>query len=638
MNAKDYGVLDAAGGGGERNEGAVDDIAVVGIGCRFPGKADGPDLLWRNLIEGRDCISEVPDERWHVSSFFNPRRGVVGKSASKWGGFIEGIDRFDAEFFGISPREAALMDPQQRMLLEICWEALEDAGCVPSHWHGRKVGVYVGGFTLDYMLMQLGAPEFRSVEPHTATGSMMTLLSNRLSYVFGFNGPSLSVDTACSSSLVAVHLACNSLRSGESELALAGGVSALLGPGYTVAESRAGMLSPTGRSRAFDSRADGYVRGEGAGLVVLKPLQRAVADGDHVYAVICATAVNQDGHSEGLTVPSGDAQKRLLREAYGRAGVAPGDIAYMEAHGTGTPVGDPIEANALGSVLSEGRDAGAPCFLGSIKTNIGHTEAAAGVAGLIKSALVLERRTVPPHLHLQQANPKIDFAQLRLQVAQQAAALPAAPATVHAGVNSFGFGGTNAHAVLRSHVQAHAGTASDPPTGAWVLPVSARDGAALRALTLAHAERLEQTDETTTDLCYTAATRREHHPLRLAAVGATRQELIDALRAAADQTPEPDSEHGTAAAGLAFVYTGMGPQWWGMGQALYRSEPAFRASVDRCAALFQARAGWSILEAMLADEQHSRMAATEVSQPANFIIQVALTDLVRHPACRDRRP
>lgn len=361
------------------------EIAIIGIGCRFPGQADDAHTLWRNLLSGTDSIREVPGERWNCDSHFHPKRGLPGKSASKWGGFIDAIDGFDAEFFGISPREAALMDPQQRMLLEVCWQALEDGGQVPATLRNGKVGVFMGGFTLDYMLMQLGGSEYRAVEPHTATGSVMTMLANRLSYVFGFQGPSMAIDTACSSSLVAVHLACQSLASGESQLAVAGGVNALLGPSYTIAESRAGMLSPTGRSRAFDSRADGYVRGEGAGVVVLKRLEQALADGDHVYAVICATAVNQDGHSEGLTVPSGEAQRAVIGAACAAAGIAPREIAYVEAHGTGTPVGDPIEANAIGAMMGRGRAPGQPCLLGSVKTNIGHTEAAAGVAGLIKA-------------------------------------------------------------------------------------------------------------------------------------------------------------------------------------------------------------------------------------------------------------
>ncbi|HSK42243.1 MAG TPA: polyketide synthase, partial [Arenibaculum sp.] len=421
-----------------RDSQAVHDIAIVGMGCRFPAGAHDPESFWQNLVSGRDCITEVPGDRWNVESYYSPQSGKTGKSRTKWGGFVDGVDLFDAEFFRISPREAALLDPQQRMLLEVCWEAFEDAGIVPSTLMGSKTGVYIGGFTLDYMLLQLGDADYRSVQPHTATGSMMTLLSNRLSYIFGLNGPSLSVDTACSSSLVAVHLACQSLRNGETKLALAGGVNALLTPSYTIAESSAGMLSPTGRSRSFDSRADGYVRGEGTGIVVLKRLSDAEADGDRIYAVIRATAVNQDGRSEGLTVPSGEAQVALMHEAYRKAGVAPADVHFVEAHGTGTPIGDPIEANAIGSVISVDRPAERKCYLGSVKTHIGHTEAAAGVAGLIKAALCLSKRELPPHLHFREANPKIDFAAHKLALPLEPTGLPA-EGTLLAGVNSFGF-------------------------------------------------------------------------------------------------------------------------------------------------------------------------------------------------------
>ena len=610
------------------------DIAIVGIGCRFPGGANDPQRFWNNLVAGQDAISEVPPERWAIDNFYHPRKGVAGKSATRWGGFIDGIDRFDAAFFGISPREAHSMDPQQRLLLEVAWEAFEDAGCVPSHWQGRSVGVFVGGFTLDYMLMQLGGGDLRSVEPHTATGSMMTLLANRLSYVFGFNGPSLSLDTACSSSLVAVHVACGSLASGESEMALAGGVNALLTPSYTVAESRAGMLSPTGRSKAFDASADGYVRGEGAGLVVLKTLARALADGDPIHAVIRATAVNQDGHSDGLTVPSGDAQATLMRGALARAGVTPQALHYVEAHGTGTPVGDPIEANAIGSVVGVGRAKGQACLIGSVKTNFGHTEAAAGIAGLIKAALVLRQRCVPPHLHLKCVNPKIDLDALRLKIAHEPTALPE-QGPLYAAVNSFGFGGTNAHAILSSADIISTETDASPPP-AWVLPVSARDQQAmadagqrladvLRALPADDVARLR-------DVCDTATMRREHHAYRACAVGRDANELVEALDQLGAQATHSAlicsqrSLHGRPA--LSFVYGGMGPQWWGMGQRLYAKEPVFAATVDRCCTLFETLAGWSLRDAMRASEADSRMAETEVAQPANFVLQVALTELL----------
>lgn len=631
------------------------DIAIVGIGCRFPGDSNGPQALWDALVAGQDCITEVPPQRWAIDRFFHPRKGLSGKTVTKWGGFVANIDRFDAEFFGISPREAATMDPQQRMLLEVCWEAFEDAGLPPSQWRDRPVGVYVGGFTLDYMLLQLGGLDLRGVEPHTATGSMMTLLANRLSYVFGFRGPSMAIDTACSSSLVATHLACQSLLAGECELALAGGVNALLTPSYTVAESRAGMLSPTGRSRAFDAAADGYVRGEGAGLVLLKTLARAQADADHIYAVIDATAVNQDGHNEGLTVPSGDAQQRLMRGALAAAGVRPADVCYVEAHGTGTPVGDPIESRAIGTVLRDGRLQQTDCLIGSIKTNIGHTEAAAGVAGLIKTALVLDRRWVPPHLHLRRVNPAIPLAALRLELPKVARALPAA-GTLHACVNSFGFGGTNAHAVLRTAPEPAAALAAQaqparPAPAAWLLPLSARHADGLSMLAGRLARTLKDSDAPLADLCHSAATRRDHHALRACVVGEDAEALFAGLQALAADVAHPavvtgavhssadsdtdGADNGTDGAGnsaalpgLAFVYSGMGPQWWGMGRQLYADEPVFASALDTALAVFERQAGWSLRDALFADEALSRMAETEVAQPANFALQVALTELL----------
>ncbi|MEO7494769.1 MAG: type I polyketide synthase [Massilia sp.] len=603
------------------------DVAVVGIGCRFPGHADDPHSLWRNLLAGADSVGEVPTSRWNADAHFHPKRGTAGKSASKWGGFVDAIDGFDAEFFGISPREAGLMDPQQRMLLEVCWQALEDGGQRPSQLRGAAVGVYMGGFTLDYMLMQMGGVEHRSVEAHTATGSVMTMLANRLSYVFGFQGPSMAIDTACSSSLVAIHLACQSLARGESTLALAGGVNALLGPSYTIAESRAGMLSPTGRSRAFDSRADGYVRGEGAGIVVLKRLADALADGDHIYSVIRASAVNQDGDSDGLTVPSGDAQRAVIASACAAAGVAPSAIAYVEAHGTGTPVGDPIEANAIGAMMGQGRAAGQPCLLGSIKTNIGHTEAAAGVAGLIKASLVLRHGVVPPHLHFVKRNPKIDLNALNLAIPLAATALPGAAGGALAAVNSFGFGGTNAHAILAS-APAVAAVPDSGGAATYLLPLSARHPDALRALGTAYAKALSEGGSLAAvplrDISWNAATRRDHHQHRACVSGASRDALIEAL-----YTLQPEAPGATApTAGSVFVFSGMGPQWWGMGRQLYHGEPVFRAMAERCAALFDAMAGGSILAQLLAPETESRMADTDIAQPANFILQVALAELL----------
>lgn len=609
------------------------DIAIIGIGCRFPGGADGPDALWQLLASGGDGVVSVGPERWAVAQHHHPQRGVPGKSVTHWAGLVADIDRFDHEHFGISPREAATMDPQQRLLLEVAWHAMEQAGQVPSRWRQRPVGVFVGGFTLDYMLMQLGGLDLRSVEPHTATGSMMTLLANRLSYVYGFTGPSLAVDTACSSSLVAVHLACRSLASGESELALAGGVNALLGPSYTVAESRAGMLSPTGRSRAFDAAADGYTRGEGAGLVLLKTLARAQADGDNIIAVIRATAVNQDGHNEGLTVPSGEAQMKLMRGALAAAGLAPRQISFAEAHGTGTPVGDPIEAKAIGTVLREGRNGGADCMLGSIKTNIGHTEAAAGVAGLIKTALVLEHRQVPPHLHLNRINPAIPLAQLRLELPRELRALPG-EGELFACVNSFGFGGTNAHAVLSTPPAAAAAgaEAAGSAAAAWLLPLSARHAETLGPSAMKWAEALQSQagdHAALRDLCHTAAEHREHQRERACLVARDAAGLAAAAQALAAGEAAPGLvrarvDPGQPLGPRVFVYTGMGPQHLAMARQLLAEEPVFAAALHEVLACFAAQ-GVTLRQDWLDAGEQARMGETALAQPANFALQVALT-------------
>ncbi|NHC44334.1 type I polyketide synthase [Motilibacter sp. K478] len=597
--------------------------AVAGIGCRFPG-ASSPEEFWRMLMDGVDGISEVPADRWNAASFYSPGNGS-GKTRTKWGGFVEGVDRFDAEFFGISPREAERMDPQQRLLLEVTHEAFEDAGIPLAGLVGTRVGVYVGGFTLDYMLMQLGGTDYRGVEPHTATGSMMTLLANRLSYVYGFNGPSVTVDTACSSSLTAAHLAHQALSNDECDLAVVAGVNALLTPAYTIAESRAGMLSPTGRSRAFDSRADGYVRGEGAGAVVLRRAAEMRESGRRYYAVIRGSAVNQDGRSEGLTVPNGSAQQELLRRALEQAGVRPHQVALIEAHGTGTPVGDPIEANAVGAVLREGRAAGERCFLGSVKTNIGHLEAAAGVAGLIKASLELFHGQVPPHLHLETPNPAIDLDRLQLRIPTSPTALR--PEDRFACVNSFGFGGSNAHVVLeRPAVRAiPRPRAQDAvPAGATLLPLSVRASAALPQLASAYAGLLAGTSVPPAQVAATAALRRDHHPVRAAVVGTSVEDLVAAL-AQVDGAGAAPAQEGP----LVLVYSGMGPQWPGMGRELYATEPVFRAAVDEIAALGDPVSGWSLVSAFTGELAPERMEETEVAQPANFALQVGLTRLWR---------
>jgi acyl transferase domain-containing protein/acyl carrier protein len=614
-------------------------IAVVGIGVRFPGGANSVDRFWQNLVEGKDCITEVPKERWSTDAHFVPQKAKRGKSATKWGGFVDEILNFDVDVFGISPREAETIDPQQRLLMEVSWHALEDAGIIPSTLKGTNCGVFVGGFTLDYMLTQMGADDYRYVQPHAATGSMMTLLSARLSYVYDLTGPSMAVDTACSSSLVALHLAVNSLRRGESELALVGGVNALLTPAYFVAESQAGMLSPTGRSRAYDSRADGYVRGEGAGVVVLKRLSDAVVNQDRIYAIVLGTAVNQDGHSEGITVPSGDAQRLLIQQAYRDAGIEPSSTIFIEGHGTGTPVGDPIEANALGLAIGQTRPGESPCYLGSVKTNIGHTEAAAGIAGFIKGCLTAYHRTVPPHLHIKSVNPQIDLKTLNLVIPEKPVHLNQKTSDIIGSVNSFGFGGTNAHAVISAYEHLPLSVGTNPstsldPSEKIVLPVSAATDYSIRKLAARYAETLRANPGMSIEtFAKSVATKREHFSNRIAVIGADSNSIASSL----ERFAEGIDDHGVVhleqkanrqvQSSLVWVFTGMGPQWWGMGQELYACELAFRNAIDEVDRLFFEVSGWSLLKEMSKPENDSKMGETEVAQPANFAVQVGLAKL-----------
>ena len=427
-------------------------IALVGIGCRFPGGADNPYALWQLLCAGFDAITEVPADRWDIGSFWCPETSQEpGKSASCWGGFIEEYDRFDAGFFRISPREAAQMDPQQRLLLEVTWEALEDAGIPAQRLAGSRTGVFIGASNQDYSVIQNSSDDLTHLDVHSGTGVSFAILANRISYFLDVRGPSLVLDTACSSSLTALHYACRSLWEGECPAVLTGGVNLLISPAGHVAFSQAGMLSPDGRCRAFDAGANGYVRSEGAAMLVLKPLSAAIEEGDRIYATLLGTAVNQDGRSSSLTIPTVESQELLLTEGCLRAGIAPSQVRYVEAHGTGTPVGDPVEAFALGQALGQASLRKDPLPIGSIKTNIGHLEPASGVAGAIKTALCLKYGKLPPNIHFQAPNPRIPFQELNLRVVEDLEhwAEDGEQARV-AAVCSFGFGGANAVALMGS--------------------------------------------------------------------------------------------------------------------------------------------------------------------------------------------
>ncbi|ODR08073.1 beta-ketoacyl synthase [Mycolicibacillus koreensis] len=612
-------------------------VAIVGIGCRFPG-ADGPDAFWQLLTGGVDAVGRVPADRWDADAFYNPDPAVPGTAVTRDGGFLRGVDQFDAAFFGISPREADQMDPQQRLLLEVAWEALEDAGQVPEDLAGSRTGVFVGIATNDYGALRLGQPQL--VDAYTGTGNALSIAANRLSYMFDFHGPSLAVDTACSSSLVAVDLACRSLRDGECTMAVAAGVNVILSPALMINFTKARVMAADGHCKTFAADADGYVRGEGAGVVVLKPLSRAIADNDPIYAVIRGSATNSDGRTNGLIAPSAAAQEAVLKEAYRRAGIAPAAVGYVEAHGTGTALGDAIEAKALGAVLAAGRRDGDRCLVGSVKTNIGHLEAAAGVAGLIKVALALRHRQIPASLHFTDPNPHIPFAELPLQVVDTLTAWPEDTGRAVAGVSSFGFGGTNAHVVLTEAPQVRA-TPAAAASRPELLALSARSPEALDALVGEYEMQLV-TGAPLGDLCYTAGARRGHHDYRLCVVGDSQSAMFEALAAYRQHEERPGLSVGRRRPGRAptvtFVFSGQGSQWLGMGRRLHEQEPVFAEALLACDQALHPHLGMSVITEMTGVGQHSGTPLGDIGviQPAIFAIQVALAALWRswgvHPA------
>ncbi len=423
-------------------------IAIIGIGCRFPGGADNPEAFWHLLRDGVNAITEVPSDRWDIDAYYDPDPDAPGKMYTRYGGFLGQVDTFDPQFFGISPREAVSLDPQQRLLLEVSWEALENANQVPEQLFSSSTGVFIGICANDYSKVLSRGMTQTPIDAYFGTGNALSVAAGRLSYTLGLTGPSMAVDTACSSSLVAVHLACQSLRSRECDLALVGGVNLLLAPEASINFSKARMMAADGRCKTFDAAADGYVRGEGCGVLVLKRLSAAVADADNILAVIRGSAVNQDGPSGGLTVPSGPSQQAVIRQALDNAGVKSSQVSYVEAHGTGTFLGDPIEVGALGAVFGKERPQDNRLVIGSVKTNIGHLEAAAGIAGLIKVVLSLQHEEIPPHLNFKQPNPHITWDELPAVIPTERMLWPSGERRRLAGVSSFSFSGTNAHIVL----------------------------------------------------------------------------------------------------------------------------------------------------------------------------------------------
>jgi acyl transferase domain-containing protein/acyl carrier protein len=601
-------------------------IAVVGMGCRFPGGVNTPAEFWKLLRDGVDAITEVPAGRWNAARFYHPNASAPGRMVTRWGGFVDNVDSFDAPFFGIAPREASRIDPQQRWLLETAWEAMEDAGLPPEQLAGTRTGVFIGISHSDYPAMH--RRDALSVDGYVNSGSALSIAANRVSFHFDLHGPSMAVDTACSSSLVALHLAVRSLQTGESDYALIGGANALLAPQTSIGFSQARMLSPRGRCRTFDIGADGYVRAEGAAAVLLVPWKTAKSLGLKARALVVTTGANQDGRSSSLAVPSQQAQEAMIRDAFQRAAIDPQDLAYIEAHGTGTTVGDRIEVRALASVLPEGRGSNELLLLGSVKTNLGHMEAASGIAGLIKAVLVLEQRAVPPNLHFETPNPRLPLA--KFHIPTRLTPLPAREGRMPlVAVNSFGFGGTNAHALLSPPpAEERAVEASSPVDTPDIFPLSARCPTALADYADAYERILNPPhDVSLRELCSAVALGKSHHPVRHAVVAASLDDLKQQLTSF--RASIGDRQFSSAPPKIAFVFSGQGSQWWAMGRQLYERDKVVRDVWHRCDTVCRKLGGPPLLDALLACEAESPLAWTEVAQPALFALQAGLTELWR---------
>jgi len=601
-------------------------VAVVGIGCRFPGDVTGPESFWDLLVEGRDAISRVPADRWDADAFYDPDPLTPGRMTTKWGGFVPNIAGFDAEFFGITPREAAAMDPQQRMLLEVSWEALENAGIAPDSLGGTRTGVMMGVYFNEYQSMLATSPE--NVDAYSGTGNAHSITVGRISYLLGLRGPAVAVDTACSSSLVSVHLACQSLRLRETDLALAGGVSITLRPETQIAISAWGLLSPQGRCATFDAAADGFVRGEGAGVVVLKRLTDAVRDADPVLAVVRGSAVNQDGRSNGVTAPNTAAQCDVIADALRSGDVAPESVNYVEAHGTGTMLGDPIEFEALAATYGRGDG---ECALGAVKTNIGHTEAAAGIAGFIKAALAVQRGQIPPNLHFSQWNPAIDASPTRFFVPTENSRWPTAEGPRRAAVSSFGLGGTNAHVVIEQGPELTPVAERGSHPGVSTLVVTGKTPQRVAATASVLADWLEGpgAEVALADVAHTVNHHRARHVKFGTVVAREHAQAVAGLRALAADQHSPGvvgSQDGSAGPGTVFVYSGRGSQWAGMGRRLLADEPAFAAAVAELDPVFVEQAGFSLHEVIAGGKE---LLGIEQIQLGLIGMQLTLTALWR---------
>ena len=615
-----------------------DPLAIVGMACRFPGHANDPEAFWRLLHDGIDAIEPIPASRWDSEAYFDPDAETPGKMCSRHGGFVDDMDSFDPQFFGISPREAISMDPQHRLALEVSWEALENAGQAPSSLRERRVGVFLGITTRDYS-SRLTNGGFENLDVYGLTGNLSAFAAGRISYVLGLRGVALALDTACSSSLVAINMACQSLRSGESEMVLAGGVNLLLWPEISITETKAHMLTPDGRCKTFDSSADGFVRGEGCGILVIKRLSDARANGDHVLALIRGWYSNHDGASSGLTVPSQRAQQAAVEGALQCAGISPLDVDFVEAHGTGTSLGDPIELNGLAAVFGKGRGPENPLRIGSVKTNIGHLESAAGVASVMKVVLALLHDEIPPHLHLKDPSPHFPWDKVSLSVPTTPTAWPRSERRRIAGVSSFGASGTNAHLIVEeapSSAPKPKDTSKDvPERPLHVLTISGKSETALTEIAKRYAEHFEaHPDLALPDVAFTAALGRSQFAHRRAFVGGSLDQVREQLRAFSGGTTAGIGAEcpirGADQKRVAFLFTGQGAQKANMGRRLYETVPVFREALDRCNRILGPSMENPLLSVLFPSPgDETLLDQTRYTQPALFAIEYALFEVWR---------